>query len=190
MHITDGWWFSCFSRVRECITWSDCKYTKISSCDYILHLFSIVFLSLMLKKLFNFHFSYNIVSLQEILLKLKPWWQYVFVPQIIKPPLDNVCAMLRVLITLDSNPTRLSEQSITTLGNFLPEYLINVMHVSVFLVQHIFFFCLQASYITCEAHSYFTFLPFDTVLSWRWGWLGPHPFKDTLLSVTLLFFVR
>ncbi|KAF3442742.1 hypothetical protein FNV43_RR16659 [Rhamnella rubrinervis] len=47
---------------------------------------------------------------------------------ILKLPLDNVCAMLRVLTTLDSNPTKLSQQSITTLGNFLPEYLIDVVH--------------------------------------------------------------
>ncbi|XP_015900414.3 uncharacterized protein LOC107433628 isoform X1 [Ziziphus jujuba] len=46
---------------------------------------------------------------------------------VLKPPLDNVCAMLRVLITLDSTPTRLSQQSITTLGNFLSEYLIDVV---------------------------------------------------------------
>lgn len=41
-------------------------------------------------------------------------------------PLDNICAFLRVLVTLDTKPTRLSEQSVIKLSNVLPEYLINV----------------------------------------------------------------
>ncbi|KAL3536032.1 hypothetical protein ACH5RR_004493 [Cinchona calisaya] len=44
----------------------------------------------------------------------------------LKLPLDNICACLRVLITLDSKPTRLSEQSIIKLSHVLPKYLINV----------------------------------------------------------------
>ncbi|KAA8518460.1 hypothetical protein F0562_015934 [Nyssa sinensis] len=44
-----------------------------------------------------------------------------------KLPLDNICALLRMLITLDSRPTRLSEQSIINLSNVLPEYLIDVV---------------------------------------------------------------
>lgn len=47
---------------------------------------------------------------------------------LIKPPLDNACAMLRVLVALDSKPTSLSEQSIITLSNFLSGYLIDVVH--------------------------------------------------------------
>ncbi|XP_022766966.1 uncharacterized protein LOC111311659 isoform X2 [Durio zibethinus] len=46
---------------------------------------------------------------------------------LLEPPLDNACAMLRVLIVLDSKPTRLSEQSITALSNFLPGYLMDVV---------------------------------------------------------------
>lgn len=44
----------------------------------------------------------------------------------LKPPLDNVCALLRMLITLDSKPSRLCEESIFKLSNFLAEYLIDV----------------------------------------------------------------
>ncbi|KAH7554167.1 hypothetical protein JRO89_XS12G0124800 [Xanthoceras sorbifolium] len=45
-----------------------------------------------------------------------------------KPPLDNACAMLRMLVMLDSKPTRLSEQSIITLSKYLSGYLIDVGH--------------------------------------------------------------
>ncbi|KAK2639319.1 hypothetical protein Ddye_027114 [Dipteronia dyeriana] len=45
-----------------------------------------------------------------------------------KPPLDNACAMLRMLVILDSKPTSLSEQSISTLSNYLSGYLIDVVH--------------------------------------------------------------
>ncbi|XP_065870962.1 uncharacterized protein [Euphorbia lathyris] len=47
---------------------------------------------------------------------------------LLKPSVDNACAMLRMLVTLDSEPTTLSEQSIITLSKFLAEYLIDVMH--------------------------------------------------------------
>ncbi|XVF07548.1 hypothetical protein REPUB_Repub06bG0148500 [Reevesia pubescens] len=47
---------------------------------------------------------------------------------LLEPPLDNACAMLRVLIKLDSKPTRFSEQSIIALSNFLPGYLMDVVH--------------------------------------------------------------
>ncbi|OMO82550.1 Armadillo-like helical [Corchorus capsularis] len=47
---------------------------------------------------------------------------------LLKPPLDNACAMLRVLIMLDSKPTRLSEQSIIALSSFIPGYLLDVVH--------------------------------------------------------------
>ncbi|WCJ34196.1 ARM repeat superfamily protein [Euphorbia peplus] len=47
---------------------------------------------------------------------------------LLKPNVDNACAMLRMLVTLDSNPTKLSEQSIIVLSNFLAEYLIDIMH--------------------------------------------------------------
>ncbi|KAJ6923901.1 hypothetical protein NC652_017337 [Populus alba x Populus x berolinensis] len=45
-----------------------------------------------------------------------------------KPPLDNCCAMLRMLIALDTKPTRLSERSICSLSNVLSAYLIDVTH--------------------------------------------------------------
>lgn len=46
---------------------------------------------------------------------------------LLNPPLDNTCALLRVLVTLDSEPTRLSEQSMTSLSSFLPGYLIDIV---------------------------------------------------------------
>ncbi|KAL4340356.1 hypothetical protein GQ457_08G017540 [Hibiscus cannabinus] len=47
---------------------------------------------------------------------------------LLQPSLENACAMLRVLIVLDSKPTLLSEQSIIALSNFLPGYLMDVVH--------------------------------------------------------------
>ncbi|KAJ0559011.1 putative pre-rRNA-processing protein Ipi1 [Helianthus annuus] len=47
-----------------------------------------------------------------------------------KPPLDNTCALLRMIITLDSNPTKLCEQSILKLGSVLTGYMIDVVSVS------------------------------------------------------------
>ncbi|XP_027928988.1 uncharacterized protein LOC114185458 isoform X2 [Vigna unguiculata] len=44
-----------------------------------------------------------------------------------KPSLDNRYSLLRILVTVDSKPTRLSEQSIATLGHHLSEYLIDVV---------------------------------------------------------------
>ncbi|XP_050115360.1 uncharacterized protein LOC126593357 isoform X3 [Malus sylvestris] len=46
------------------------------------------------------------------------------------PPLDNVCAMLRTLITLDSNTTIISQRAFISLGNILPRYLIDVVQSS------------------------------------------------------------
>nr|XP_043635308.1 uncharacterized protein LOC122606512 [Erigeron canadensis] len=43
-----------------------------------------------------------------------------------KRPLENTCALLRMILTLDSKPTKLSEQSISRLVNVLPGYLIDV----------------------------------------------------------------
>ncbi|KZV15916.1 hypothetical protein F511_29088 [Dorcoceras hygrometricum] len=40
--------------------------------------------------------------------------------------MDNKCAFLRLLVSLDSKPTRLSEQSITKISNVLPQYLIDI----------------------------------------------------------------
>ncbi|KAL7198113.1 hypothetical protein ACSBR2_020602 [Camellia fascicularis] len=45
----------------------------------------------------------------------------------LNPALDNLCALLRMLVTLDARPTRFSQQSIINLSNFLPGYLIDVV---------------------------------------------------------------
>ncbi|CAN7069344.1 unnamed protein product [Brassica rapa subsp. trilocularis] len=45
----------------------------------------------------------------------------------LKPMLDNGCAILRIICTLDSKPTSLSESSITTLSEYLPGYLIDIV---------------------------------------------------------------
>ncbi|KAM7265835.1 hypothetical protein ACFE04_003518 [Oxalis oulophora] len=46
----------------------------------------------------------------------------------LKLPLDNTCALLSVLVSLDTKPTRLSEQSVLTLSDFLAGYIIDIMH--------------------------------------------------------------
>ncbi|KAI4300557.1 hypothetical protein L6164_033924 [Bauhinia variegata] len=46
---------------------------------------------------------------------------------LLKPPLDNSYSLLRMLVTVDSKPTRLSEQSIVTLSYYLAEYLMNIV---------------------------------------------------------------
>ncbi|XP_004303376.1 PREDICTED: uncharacterized protein LOC101296122 isoform X1 [Fragaria vesca subsp. vesca] len=43
-------------------------------------------------------------------------------------PLDNVCAMLRMLIALDSEETIISEQAFVSLVEILPRYLIDIVH--------------------------------------------------------------
>ncbi|MFS7941556.1 putative testis-expressed protein 10/pre-rRNA-processing protein Ipi1 [Helianthus anomalus] len=43
-----------------------------------------------------------------------------------KPPLENTCALPRMIITLESNPTKLCEQSILKLGSLLTGYMIDV----------------------------------------------------------------
>ncbi|KAL2576601.1 hypothetical protein AAZV13_16G085400 [Glycine max] len=47
------------------------------------------------------------------------------IPQM--PSLDNSCSLLRMLVTVDSKPTRLSEQSIIILGQHLSEYLMDAV---------------------------------------------------------------
>lgn len=54
----------------------------------------------------------------------------VIIDQIVlKPSLDNSCSLLRMLVTVDNKPTRLSEQSIITLGPCLSEYLMDAMQL-------------------------------------------------------------
>ncbi|XP_060196534.1 uncharacterized protein LOC132625915 isoform X2 [Lycium barbarum] len=45
-----------------------------------------------------------------------------------KRPVDNIYGFIRLLITLDSKPTRLSEQTINRLSEVLPEYLLDVVN--------------------------------------------------------------
>lgn len=45
-----------------------------------------------------------------------------------KRPVDNIYGFIRLLITLDSKPTRLSEQTINRLSVVLPEYFLNVVN--------------------------------------------------------------
>ncbi|XP_049371203.1 uncharacterized protein LOC125836149 isoform X1 [Solanum verrucosum] len=45
-----------------------------------------------------------------------------------KRPVDNIYGFIRLLITLDSKPTRLSEQTINRLSEVLPEYFLDVVH--------------------------------------------------------------
>ncbi|XP_051150563.1 uncharacterized protein LOC127264984 isoform X2 [Andrographis paniculata] len=42
-------------------------------------------------------------------------------------PMENKCAFLRLLVTLDSNPTRLSDLSIVKISRVLPQYLIKII---------------------------------------------------------------
>lgn len=44
-----------------------------------------------------------------------------------KPPLENTCSLLRTIIALDSKPTKISEQSISKLGNVIPGYLVDIV---------------------------------------------------------------
>lgn len=44
-----------------------------------------------------------------------------------KLPMENTCALLRMIMTLDSKPSRLSQDSIWKLGKVLPGYLIHVV---------------------------------------------------------------
>lgn len=76
---------------------------------------------------------------------------YIFVLQFLKPPLDNACAMLRVLVVLDCKPTRLSEQGIIALSKYLSGYLIEVVHVSASSLFHIYpqLACLIRNYFSC-----------------------------------------
>lgn len=45
-----------------------------------------------------------------------------------KRPIDNIYGFIRLLITLDSKPTRLSEQTINRLSKVLPEYFLHVVN--------------------------------------------------------------
>ncbi|EOA19939.1 hypothetical protein CARUB_v10000191mg [Capsella rubella] len=47
---------------------------------------------------------------------------------IVKPALENGCAILRMICALDSKPTKLSQSSLTTLIEFLPGYLIDIVN--------------------------------------------------------------
>ncbi|XP_022888460.1 uncharacterized protein LOC111403998 isoform X1 [Olea europaea var. sylvestris] len=44
-----------------------------------------------------------------------------------KQPVDNMCGLLRLLITFDSKPSKLSEESIINMSHTLPEYLMDIV---------------------------------------------------------------
>lgn len=71
-------------------------------------------------------------GLKEICGNIKHLQNSFYMLQLLKPPLDNACAMLRMLVTLDSKPTMLSEQGVITLSEYLSGYLVDVAHVSIF----------------------------------------------------------
>lgn len=71
-------------------------------------------------------------GLKEISGNMKHLQNPFFMLQLLKPPLDNACAMLRMLVTLDSKPTRFSEQGVITLSEYLSGYVVDVAHVSSF----------------------------------------------------------
>lgn len=60
---------------------------------------------------------------------------YIFFPQSQELPVHNACALMGMLITVDSRPTRLSEKSIIKLGNIVLSYMIDVALVSVDFVS-------------------------------------------------------
>lgn len=60
------------------------------------------------------------------------WLWFLFMLQSQNLPLDNVSAMLRMLITLDSKERIISEQAFVSLVKFLPRYLIDIVSVSIF----------------------------------------------------------
>lgn len=63
-------------------------------------------------------------------------------------PMDNKCAFLRLLIALDSKPSRLSDQSIVKISRVLPQYLINVVTVctspSNFILRSLYIYYLNS----------------------------------------------
>lgn len=100
--------------------------------------------------------------------------------QLLRLPVDNACAMLRVLVMLDSKPTRISEQGIITLSNFLSKYLIDVLHVSLFCssssslfdiyFQHVCLI-LKEQILNCTCYSVLPFLVIcsDCVIVGSWN---------------------
>lgn len=76
-------------------------------------------------------------------------FSYIFVLQLLKPPLDNACALLRVLVVLDCQPTRLSEQGVIALSKYLSGYLIEVVHVSASSYSTFTSACLSHKYFSC-----------------------------------------
>lgn len=57
--------------------------------------------------------------------------------QLEKPGVTNARSLLEVILTLDSNPTRLSEGSIAALGDFLPVYMLDAVRVSIFCLSSV-----------------------------------------------------
>ncbi|KAB1205900.1 Testis-expressed sequence 10 protein [Morella rubra] len=69
----------------------------------------------------------NLLQIGDSSLVFEILEKITFGQVLLKPSLDNACAMLRMLAVMDCKPSRLSEQSIITLSTFLPGYLIDVV---------------------------------------------------------------
>ncbi|KAL9323455.1 hypothetical protein ACSQ67_008312 [Phaseolus vulgaris] len=69
-----------------------------------------------------------------IIDQIKLFIRIISHPDFVQPPqrssLGNSGSLLRMLVTVDSKPTILSEQSIVTLGHHLSEYLMDNLQAS------------------------------------------------------------
>ena len=52
-----------------------------------------------------------------------------------KLPVDNTCALMAMLISVNSSPKRFSEKSIIKLGDIILSYMINIALVSVYFAS-------------------------------------------------------
>lgn len=62
----------------------------------------------------------------------------LFALQFHKRPVDNVYGFIRLLISLDSKPSRLSEQAVNRLIEVLPEYFLGVVNVRIYQVSFVY----------------------------------------------------
>ncbi|KAK9715972.1 hypothetical protein RND81_06G202800 [Saponaria officinalis] len=61
---------------------------------------------------------------QSILLQMSESFLFDILSQNL--PLENACAVMRILVALDSRPTKLSEESVVKLGNIVLIYMLNI----------------------------------------------------------------
>ncbi|CAA2988029.1 testis-expressed sequence 10 homolog isoform X1 [Olea europaea subsp. europaea] len=67
------------------------------------------------------------LSQMVMLISFSKCWKKIVVDLICaKKPVDNMCGLLRLLVTFDSKPSRLSEESIINISHTLPEYLMDI----------------------------------------------------------------